>query len=158
MTTKKDPPLKSPDGEYVRDPKTQHWHTGRAFYYLLGSTNMVKTSTAVAMGTTPQTLYRWMKQQHWPDRQIMKAAAHLGASPEWLRDGIGEIYVSPTGGTDPRDIRAERMLMQLEARVSELLKTYSHDLAVLFGKDPNALPADKGKKREWNTRPTKGFL
>lgn len=150
--------LQTPDGDLVRNPKTGVWHTGKAFYALLGATNAVKTDAALAMGTTHVTLYRWMKQEVWPDRQIAKACAYLGTRPEWLRTGLGDVYAKPEIGADPRAAIADRMYRQLEARILEMLKTYTASVIDLYTRDAETPLIPKEKRREHNTHPPKGFV
>lgn len=138
----------------TKPSKTPKWHTGEAVATLLSDSNRSKAAAALGMGTTVTTMYRWLKEPEWPQRNIDKASAYFGVSVEWLMTGQGAKYVAPTGGNDPRDAQVEVLLMRMESEVRQLLRQYTKAVAKLYApEDAKTPPAPKGKQREWLTRP-----
>lgn len=130
------------------------WHTGEAVSDLLSESNRAKAAAALGMGTTVTTMYRWLKEPEWPQRNIQKAAAYFGVSEEWLMFGTGDKYVAPDGGSDPMAAQVEVLNMRLEAEVKRLLASYVKQVRRIYApEDANTPPAPKGKQREWATRP-----
>lgn len=138
-------------------PKAQ-WHTGEAVAELLGESNRAKAAAALGMGTTVTTMYRWLKEPEWPQRNIEKAAIYFGVAEEWLMFGSGEKYVGRTGEDDPNAAQVEVLMMRMEAEVKRLLVSYTKQLRKLYQpEDANTPPTPKGKRREWDTKPKDGL-
>lgn len=133
--------------------KKGSWHTGEAVAEILGESNRAKASAAFAMGTTITTLYRWLKEAEWPQRNIEKAANYFGVSDEWLMFGTGPKYVSPSGGNDPRDAQVEALYLRMEGQIKVLLKKYTREISRVYAPDDITPPTPKGKRREWETQP-----
>lgn len=143
----------------TKSSRTPKWHTGDAVSTLLSESNRAKAAAALGMGTTVTTMYRWLKEPEWPQRNIDKASAYFGVSAEWLMTGHGPKYVAQSGGNDPRDAQVEVLLIRMEAEVKRLLQQYTKKVAQIYApKDANTPPAPKGKQREWTTRPTENPL
>lgn len=138
-----------------RSPKAPQWHTGEAVAELLGESNRSKAAAALGMGTTVTTMYRWLKDAEWPQRNIEKASAFFGVSEEWLMFGTGEKYAGPSGPRDPHAARVEIALMRFEADVKRLTLQYTKELRNIYApEDANTPPTPKSKRRDWDTRPS----
>lgn len=132
------------------------WHTGEAVREILGESNRAKASAAMAMGTTITTLYRWLRDQEWPQRNIEKAAAYFGVSEEWLMFGTGDKYVSPSGGNDPKAAQAEQLYMRFKLQMETLMQKYTREIARVYGGEDAQTPRPmKGTRREWDTKAEK---
>lgn len=132
-----------------KSAKPAPWHTGKAVAELLTESNRAKAAAALAMGATVTTLYRWLNEEQWPLRNLQKASAYLGVTIPWLMTGAEPKYAAATGGNDPRDARAERLLMKLQGDIDRLVKVYTQELASLY---KGETPPQTGR-REWDTRP-----
>lgn len=137
-----------------KQTSTPTWHTGEAVAQLLGESNRAKAAAALGMGTTVTSMYRWLKEQEWPQRNIQKAATYFGVSEEWLMFGTGEKYVGPDGGNDPYAAQIEVLNMRMEAEIKRVLASYVKQVRKVYAPDDaQTPPTPKGKRREWESKP-----